>query len=113
MVLPDSVMKKIRADFAPQRCPAVETLLSTYGSESCHGEDERVLLDILSLARGNEKEVAELVERAKRDYRDIILWAEYTEESRLDDPEKVRRFNEMLEKFGVKFRVQGAEGSDK
>jgi hypothetical protein len=39
---------------------------------------------------------------AKRDYRDVLFWAEYPEESRLDTPEKRERVRKMFEKFGIK-----------
>ena len=43
----------------------------------------------------------ELIAVAKRDYRDVLFWAEYPEESRLDAPEKRRRMRELLEKLGI------------
>ena len=44
----------------------------------------------------------EYVAVAKRDYRDVLFWAEYPEESRLDTPEKRERVRKMFEKFGIK-----------
>ena len=38
---------------------------------------------------------------AKRDYRDVLFWAEYPEEARLDTPEKRKAVRELLEKFGL------------
>jgi len=38
---------------------------------------------------------------AKRDYRDVLFWAEYPEESKLDRPEKRQRVRKMFEKFGI------------
>jgi len=39
---------------------------------------------------------------AKRDYRDVLFWAEYPEEAKLDMPEKRERVRKMFEKFGIK-----------
>ena len=77
-------------------------LLDTYGVESYERERERVQLAILKLSEGNEEKLREFVAVAKRDYRDVLFWAEYPEESRLDTPEKRERVRKMLEKFGIK-----------
>ena len=77
-------------------------LLDTYGVESYERERERVQLAILKLSAGSEEKVREFVAVAKRDYRDVLFWAEYPEESRLDTPEKRERVRKMFEKFGIK-----------
>jgi hypothetical protein len=61
-------------------------LLDDYGMEPDERERERVQLDILKLSDGNEEKVREYVAVAKRDYRDVLFWAEYPEESKLDTP---------------------------
>lgn len=45
--------------------------------------------------------VSELVAVAKRDYRDILFWAEYPEEARLDTPQKRKGMADALRKLGV------------
>jgi hypothetical protein len=77
-------------------------MLDSYGVKSCERERERVQLDILKLSVGSEEKVREYVAVAKRDYRDVLFWAEYPEESRLDTPEKRERLRKMFEKFGIK-----------
>jgi hypothetical protein len=77
-------------------------LLDSYGVEPDERERERVQLDILKLSGGSEEKVREYVAVAKRDYRDVLFWAEYPEESRLDTPEKRQRVRKMFEKFGIK-----------
>ena len=74
-------------------------LLDSYGVQSYERERERVQLDILKLSAGSEEKVREYVAAAKRDYRDVLFWAEYPEESRLDTPEKRQRVRTMFEKF--------------
>jgi len=76
-------------------------LLDSYGVEPYERERERVQVAILKLSAGSEEKVREYVAVAKRDYRDVLFWAEYPEESKLDTPEKRQRVREMLEKFGI------------
>ena len=79
----------------------VRKLLDSYGIEPYERERERVQVAILKLSAGSEEKVREYVAVAKRDYRDVLFWAEYPEESKLDTPEKRQRVREMLEKFGI------------
>jgi hypothetical protein len=51
--------------------------LSRYGMETHERETERVRLAILKLADGRLGRVRELVDAAKNDYRDVLMWAEY------------------------------------
>jgi hypothetical protein len=44
-------------------------------------ERSRVQLAIVVLARGDPAEVRRLVRAANEDYRDVLFWAEYPEES--------------------------------
>jgi hypothetical protein len=44
-------------------------------------EDVRVRLAILVLANGDVREVERLVRAANTDYRDVLYWAEYPEQS--------------------------------
>ena len=77
-------------------------LLDVYGVEAYEHERERVQLAILKLSEGNEEKLREFVAVAKRDYRDVLFWAENPEESRLDTPEKRERIRKMFETFGIK-----------
>ena len=79
----------------------VQELLDSYGVEPYERERERVQVAILKLSAGSEEKVREYLAVAKRDYRDVLFWAEYPEESRLDTLEKRRRVKKMLEKFGI------------
>ena len=105
MKLPQSITERVDREFAEGDRIVVKELLSTYGEDSSEEGRERIIRDILTLAKGDRKQVEELVERARRDYRDIIFWAEYPEQSRLDTPEKKATFNKMLERFGVGWKL--------
>jgi hypothetical protein len=75
-------------------------LLDSYGVESYERERERVQLAILKLSEGNEKKLREFVAVTKRDYRDVLFWADNPEEAKLT-PEKRERIKKMFEKFGI------------
>jgi hypothetical protein len=98
----DEVAASVQATFPTGSWARVIELLDSYGVELYERERERVQLDILKLSAGSEEKVREYVAVAKRDYRDVLFWAEYPEESKLDTPEKRRRMRKMFEKFGIK-----------
>jgi uncharacterized protein (TIGR02118 family) len=54
--------------------------LSRYGAEPHEREPARVRLAILKLSGGQLARLAEMVVAAKRDYRDVLMWAEYPAE---------------------------------
>ena len=98
----DEVVAAIQATFPESSRARVLELLDRYGVESYERERERVQLAILKLSGGSEEKLREFLAVAKRDYRDVLFWAEYPEESRLDTPEKRERIKKMFEKFGIK-----------
>jgi hypothetical protein len=90
----------------------VRAELERYGREPHEREVSRVRLAILRLCEGASVKVAELVTAAKRDYRDVLMWAEYPSEGRavwavrpkLTDEERQR-----LERIREEDRQQYAE----
>ena len=98
----DEVVAVVQQTFPEGAHTRVLELLDGYGIESYERERERVQLAILKLSEGNEGKLGEFVAVAKRDYRDVLFWAEYPEEARLDTPEKRERVRKMFEKFGIK-----------
>jgi hypothetical protein len=98
----DEVVAVVQKTFPASAHPRVLELLDTYGVESYERERERVQLAILKLSEGNEEKLREFVAVAKRDYRDVLFWAENPEEARLDTLEKKERIKKMFEKFGIK-----------
>ena len=97
----DDVLASVHATFAKGSWPGVIDLLDTYGIESYEQERERVQLAILKLSEGSEIKLRGYVVVAKRDYRDVLFWAEYPEESKIDTAEKRQSVRELLEKLGV------------
>jgi hypothetical protein len=59
-----------------------EAALAEYGVAPHEREAPRVKLAILKLSQGQLDRLADLVSHAKRDYRDVLMWAEYPEEGR-------------------------------
>src|SRR5260370_23832906 len=96
------VVAVVQKTFSESAHARVLELLDGYGVESYERERERVQLAILKLSEGNEEKLREFIAVAKRDYRDVLFWAENPEESRLDTPEKRERINKMFEKLGIK-----------
>ena len=93
----DKVTFAVRVAFPEERVADVLHLLEAYGTEPCERERERVLVAIVALSEGDEAKLRQFVAPAKRDYRDVLFWAEYPEESKLDTPEKRRALREMFE----------------
>ena len=98
----DDVIAVVQSNFPESAHVRVLELIDTYGVESYERERERVQLAILKLSDGNEEKLREFVARAKRDYRDVLFWAENPEEAKLDTREKRERVRKMFEKFGIK-----------
>src|SRR6266446_3142139 len=98
----DEVVAVVQKTFPESAHTRVLELLDKYGVESYERERERVQLAILKLSEGNEDKLREFIAVAKRDYRDVLFWAENPEEARLDTPEKRERVRKMFEKFGIK-----------
>jgi hypothetical protein len=98
----EEVVAALQKTFSEDAHARVLELLNAYGVESYERERERVQLAILKLSEGNEEKLREFVAVAKRDYRDVLFWAENPEEARLDTPEKRERIRKMFEKFGIK-----------
>src|SRR5437763_9982438 len=98
----EDVVAGVQKAFSEGAHARVLELLDSYGVESYERERERVQLAILKLSDGNEDKLREFVAVAKRDYRDVLFWAEHPEEAKLDTPEKRQRIKNMFEKFGIK-----------
>ena len=64
--------------YFPTHAPAdIMQVLNLYGVESYELEHERVKLAILKLSEGDPDKLQYYLDSAKRDYRDVLYWAEY------------------------------------
>jgi hypothetical protein len=68
--------------FGPEARAEAGEVLAQYGTEAHEREDIRVRVAILKLSDGSMERLRELTVHAKRDYRDVLAWAEYPEELR-------------------------------
>lgn len=77
------VLEKV-AQYWPDVNPReIMDILDEYGIESSERGRARVHLAIVKLSEGQRDRLEELVEMAKRDYRDVLAYAEYPEEMRM------------------------------
>jgi hypothetical protein len=95
MEISDTVQQAVAAAFPDDDRPAVLAALRGYQ----WGEPTRVQLAILALADGDLDKVENLVEHANGDYRDVLYWAEYPEESGTGTKSKMA---ERYRRLGVK-----------
>lgn len=77
------VLEKVRHYWPHEDSTEIMALLDRYGVETFEGGRDRVHLAILKLCQGDLEQLPELVAMAKRDYRDVLAYAEYPEEIRL------------------------------
>ena len=61
----------------PKQRSAAEAALRRYGTESCENEPTRVRLAVLKISGGDLDRIRSNIATAKRDYRDILAYAEY------------------------------------
>jgi hypothetical protein len=77
------VINKIRQYWPDEDPQAILAILNQYGTEEMERGRTRVHLAILKLSEGELSKLPNLVVMAKRDYRDVIAYAEYPEQMRL------------------------------
>ncbi len=76
----DKDVKRImRRDFPAAQFEDVMAVLDEYGMENWQREAPRVKLAALKLAHGDLDALRREIEVAKRDYRDVVAYAEYPE----------------------------------
>lgn len=92
----------VQAAFAEASWSRVLESLDTYGVESREPERDRVQAAIVNLSRGSEEKLGAYVAAAKHDYRDVLLWSEYPEQAKMDDPEKRERVAALFARLGIK-----------
>jgi hypothetical protein len=68
--------------FGPEGRAAAINVLAQYGTQAHEREEVRVRVAALKLSDGSLERLRESIASAKRDYRDVLAWAEYPEELR-------------------------------
>jgi hypothetical protein len=82
-VTPEDVERVARREFPGDQFANVMALLDECGAKTGQRGGSRVQLATLKLAEGQLKKLRSFVKSAKRDYRDVLLWAEYPGYSKL------------------------------
>ena len=59
--------------FSEEQIPEVLDILSEYGTESWHREEERVKRDVIIISRGSMEKLKATMTLAKNDYRDVLM----------------------------------------
>ncbi|PKN37842.1 MAG: hypothetical protein CVU62_08960 [Deltaproteobacteria bacterium HGW-Deltaproteobacteria-2] len=62
--------------FSEEQIPEVLDILSEYGTESWHREEERVNRDVIIISRGSMEKLKATVTLARNDYRDVLIGEE-------------------------------------
>ena len=80
----EDIDRIVRRDFPESQDDAVLDILQQYGAEKWHREGWRVKAAVLKLANGNLHALRIAMDVAKRDFRDVLMAAEYPEYGRTD-----------------------------
>ena len=78
----------------------VLSTLDEYGSEPHEHERERVQIAILRLSHGDESRLMHNVAAAKRDFRDVLMWAEEREQTPEQSDAVLSMVHRILKAFG-------------
>jgi hypothetical protein len=81
--LATSVLRKIQRYWPDENPQVILDILNAYGTAEMERGRTRVHLAILKLSDGQKERLPELVAMAKRDYRDVIAYAEYPEQMKM------------------------------
>jgi hypothetical protein len=100
MTLPADLWAELRAAFPGADVDALGAELARYGSEAHEREVERVRRAIVALCAGDATRVAGLVDAAKLDYRDVLLWHDEGPMDPEQAADAAARAGWMLERWG-------------
>ena len=73
------VVRIVQRDFPNKQFDDVISILNEYGTEGFHRSVSRVRIAVLKLADGDLQALRREINAAKRDYRDVLAYAEYPE----------------------------------
>ena len=78
-----AVLRKIKNYWPAEDPEKILNILRRYGQDKYEEESPRIQLAVLKLSEGDLEKLEEFVDLAKRDYRDVLAFAEYPEEIRI------------------------------
>ena len=80
------VIRIVKRDYSTTQFDTVMSILNEYGTEDWQRGVNRVRLAVLKLANGDIHVLRREIDVAKRDYRDVLAYAEYPEYMRKVSP---------------------------
>jgi hypothetical protein len=92
---PSDVEQRLRTDFPGERLEVARAALAELSEVS-----PRLVRCVLHLAGGSVQRLREHIADAQRDWRDVILWAEYEEAGPGKQPRRLRDFNRPFPEAG-------------
>lgn len=102
----DRVIKKIRQIFPAKDCDAIFTSLQAYGVEPHEREPFRLYLAILKLSEEDHlSDPSFYLKVAKQDYRDVLAWAEYPNQTRFGPDADPKERAECVRKDEAQYRA--------
>ena len=96
------MLSVVKREFPNEDAQAIVALLDAYGVESYENERDRVQLAILKLSQGEAEKLLDWIDIAKRDYRDVLAFAEYPGQMRAP----VKLATDLVQKIAEEDRTQ-------
>jgi hypothetical protein len=93
-ILPAAVLHEVAARFSPSDVDRVTAALPPAHALAEGAPYERVLLAVVELASGNVAQVAHYADAARRDWRDVLYWAEHAPDEH--EPRSYEELRNML-----------------
>jgi hypothetical protein len=98
----DNVVAAVHATFPKSDAATILGILDLYGTEFYEREKERVQLAIVSLSEGSEEKLLDLVQAAKKDYRDVLSWQDSGPLSEAEGRKQWQAARRLLDQWGKK-----------
>ncbi len=76
----EDVLAAVRQWLPDEDTASVLAVLDAYSTEPYERERERVQIAVLKLSEGDVDKLLQYVTAARLDYRDVLYWAEYSED---------------------------------
>lgn len=96
----EALVSAVRQNYPPEVVPEILALLGRYGVEPHERERERVQLAVIALSKGQKHKLAELIDIAKQDYRDVLAWLETEPLSEAEGRRIEQEARNIIEKWG-------------
>ncbi len=97
MTFKEDITDRIHEDFG-ERATEVTQILNDVTTENAHLKSDRIIRCLIFLAKGDIEDLANYIESATIDTRDIIFWAEYSGITESKTPTQIRDFTKTFDK---------------